>query len=137
MVVEPSVDEENPVPETFGSGGDGCLASRLEADRAEILATYEHVLTEIGSSLMRDPRAREQVLAHGGQILSDVVHSLRTGAVLVEGDRLLASDIGRTRAASGVHPRESLRAAAAFFEIVLKAGARALGTDHCWSWRSP
>ncbi len=129
MVVDPSVNEENPVPEIFGSGGDARLASRLEADRAEILATYEHVLTEVGSSLLRDPQAREQVLAHGGQILSDVVHSLRAGTVSVAGDRLLAWDIGRTRAAGGVHPHESLRAAAAFFEIVLKAGARELGTD--------
>jgi signal transduction histidine kinase len=124
-----SVIEENPVPEILGSGGAAPLASRLEAGRAEILASYEHVLTEVGSLLLRDPQSREQVLAHGGQILSDVVHSLRTGAISVGGDRLLAWDIGRTRAAEGVHPRESLQAAAAFFEIVLKAGARELGTD--------
>lgn len=117
------------MPEIFGSGGDAPLASRLEAGRAEILATYEDVLTEVGSSLLRDPRAREQVLAHGGQILSDVVDSLRTGTVSVGGNRLLAWDIGKTRAAGGVHPHESLRAAAAFFEIVLKAGARERGTD--------
>jgi signal transduction histidine kinase len=117
------------VSEIIGPDGDGPLASRLEADRAEILARYEHVLTEGGSSLLRDPRAREQVLAHGGLILSDVVHSLRAGAVSVEGDRLLAWDIGKTRAAGGVHPHESLRAAAAFFEIVLKAGARERGSD--------
>lgn len=106
------------------------LIAFVEADRAEILASYVRRLEGTDSPLVRDLAAREQVIEQAGQILSDVVESLRAGRVQVDdGYRHLSHDIGETRAARRVHPHESLRAAVVLFEVVLTTVTRHLEPD--------
>jgi len=106
------------------------FAASIEADRAEILAAYARGLDETSSPIVADPVSRGQVIAHADQILTDVVESVRSGAARLEDQNgLLASDIGETRAAGGVHPRESLRAAEMLFEVALTTLRRHAGTD--------
>ncbi|MCA2186675.1 sensor histidine kinase [Nonomuraea cavernae] len=95
-------------------------AERLEARRAQIMETYQRELELKGSLLVRDPHARGQLLRHAELILGDVINSLRAGSVQVdEGYRLLALDIGSSRASRGVQPSESLTAASALFEAIV------------------
>jgi signal transduction histidine kinase len=105
------------------------FAASIEADRAEILAEYVRKLDEIGSPVVRDPVSREQVTGHADQILDDVIASVRAGGVRLEDRHLLAWDIGEARAASGVHPRESLRAAEVLFDVTVAVLRRHLSAD--------
>jgi signal transduction histidine kinase len=101
------------------------IAARLEEDRREILAAYERALENMNSLIIRDPVARSQAMTHAGQILSDVVRSLRVGRPDADaGSGNLSRHIGETRAAQETHPRESLRAAVALFEVILTAAGR-------------
>jgi signal transduction histidine kinase len=94
----------------------------MEQRRAPILARYERILEDLGSPLVRDAATRRQVMAQGNRIITDVAESLRIGRVHVDANyRLQALDIGTARAASGVHPRESLRAASVLFEAAIEA----------------
>jgi signal transduction histidine kinase len=105
------------------------FATSIEASRAEILASYARRLDEMGSFIVRDPASREQVVAHADQILTDVVASVRAGGIRLEDEHLLAWDIGEARAASGVHPRESLRAAEVLFEVTINTLSRHAGRN--------
>ena len=106
------------------------LIAFVEADRTEILASYVRRLERTDSPLVRDLASREQVIEQAGQILSDVVGSLRAGRVQVDDAyRRLSHDIGETRAARRVHPHESLRAAVVLFEVVLTTVIRHLEPD--------
>ncbi|MEY9862678.1 signal transduction histidine kinase [Catenulispora sp. GAS73] len=104
----------------------GEVAARLiESAREQILSTYAERLASLGNSVAGDAHALEQSLANAGQIISDVVSSLRRGRVHVADDyRLIARGIGVTRARDGVHPKESLEAASAFFQTALSAMAQ-------------
>jgi signal transduction histidine kinase len=93
------------------------LASRVDADRTEILDAYLRGLEAVGSAIASDPVGREQALAHGEEILADLVASLSSGSISVA-DGHLARQIGETRASRGLHPQESLRAAIVFYEVV-------------------
>jgi signal transduction histidine kinase len=106
------------------------ITASVDADRSEILAAYQRNLETTGSPIVLDPVARRQAMVQADQIITDVVHSLREGRVhLDEGYRLLAWDIGATRAATGMHPRESLKAAAIFFEAATTSLARHISSD--------
>lgn len=106
------------------------IARSIKESRAGILASYIRRLEETGSPLVRDPVAREQVIAHANQILSDVVTSMRDRKPRSQNLYLLAWDIGEARAASGIHPRESLRAAEVLFEVTVAAlSARFCGSE--------
>jgi len=114
----------------LGSGSSRyAFAECIEADRAEILAEYVRNLDETDSPVVRDPASREQVTGHADQILTDVIASVRAGGIGLEDLHLLASDIGEARAASGVHPRESLRAAEVLFDVTVTMLRRHLSTD--------
>jgi hypothetical protein len=91
----------------------------MEADRVEIMATYERVLVESGGPIASDPVARQQHMANAERILSDLIDSLRAGAVRVdEGYKLKIRESAATRAAHDVQPRESLRTGVALFDVV-------------------
>lgn len=112
-------------PSQQGSGSSRyAFATSIEASRAEILVSYAHKLAEIGSPIVHDAASRDQVIAHADQILSDVIASVRAGGVRLEDEHLLAWDIGESRASSGVHPRESLRAAEVLFEVTMTTLSR-------------
>ncbi|WP_280669111.1 sensor histidine kinase [Kitasatospora sp. MAP12-44] len=79
-------------------------------------------LKAAGSLLIQDPHSLMQAMANAEQILSDMVNALHAGRVQVnEKYKLIAWDIGATRATAGVHPQESLEAASIFFRTALAA----------------
>ncbi|MDH2429626.1 sensor histidine kinase [Sphaerisporangium sp. TRM90804] len=84
----------------------------------------------MSSIIAGDPVAARQVLVHADQILTDVIESLRSGEVrLDDSHKRMSYESGVTRAASGMHPRESLRTAAGFFSAVVNAVRRDLERD--------
>ncbi|MEV7805239.1 histidine kinase [Microbispora sp. NPDC088329] len=92
----------------------------LEAHRAEILEAYAQSLAALDSPISRDPVALRQTLANAEQILDDVAETLRAGSIRVgDSHKLIAWEVGATRAATGVHPDESLRAASVWFQTVV------------------
>ncbi len=91
-------------------------AALIEECRADILAKYEQDLEVVGSVLVQDEQAKAQVMANANQILTDIAAALDNGLPHSdESFRFLSWDIGLTRAATGVHPKESLLAASVFF----------------------
>jgi signal transduction histidine kinase len=105
------------------------FAAGIEADRAEIISTYIRRLDERGSLVVRGPESREQVIAHADEILSGVIASVRADGVRLADEHLLAWDLGETRAASGIHPRELLRAAEVLFDVTVTTLSRRARTD--------
>jgi signal transduction histidine kinase len=97
------------------------LAEFLETHCGQILGEYERALRERGSRLVSDSASREQCLKHAGQILADVIASLRSCRVVIAEGEALAGEIGLSRAAGDVHPVESLQAATELFRIVIFA----------------
>jgi signal transduction histidine kinase len=99
----------------------------LESRRARILRAYERRLEERHSRVVADPLVRRQVRAHASEILDAVLESLRSGRHRPGGvARVLAKDIGAARAAQGVHPAESVRAAESLFQVLMSAVAGCL-----------
>lgn len=108
-------------------------ADRMEANREQILEAYEQRLLSTDSLLARDTLALQQTLTNASHIISDVVASIRVGAVHVdENYHLIAWEIGVTRAADGVHPKESLQAASAFFQTALELMAKLIDPGPGW-----
>lgn len=106
------------------------LADLVETDRAEILAAYEKSLEAASNPIVADPLSRRQVIANAGEILTDVVESVRAGRVRVDGRyKLLSWTIGETRADSALNPSDSLRAAVTLFETVVNALSRHVGSE--------
>lgn len=101
------------------------MALVLEMRRAEIVAAYHDHLQRIDSSLLDEPRTLGQVTAHAVEALEEVIDTLR-GETRPAHRSALARTIGVSRAASGVHPAESLQAAAAAFEVFMAAVAESL-----------
>ncbi|MFI5528217.1 sensor histidine kinase [Kitasatospora sp. NPDC051853] len=104
------------------------LAEELEARRPEILRSYADNLRAAGSLISRDPHSLDQAIANAEQILKDVTNALRANRVQVnEKYKLIAWDIGATRATDGIHPQESLEAASIFFRTALAAVTELVG----------
>ncbi|MEU1288831.1 sensor histidine kinase [Kitasatospora sp. NPDC005856] len=96
------------------------VADLIEQRTPEILAAYETELRAAGNVIAQHPVSLSQALANATQIIADVVNSLRVGQVEVDQRyKLLAWDIGATRAANGVHPRESVQASSVLFHAAL------------------
>ena len=108
-------------------------AQLIESAREQILATYAERLNSLGNIVARDAYSLQQSLTNAGQIISDVVSSLRRGRIHVDDDyRRIARGIGVTRASDGVHPKESLEAASAFFQTALAAMAQLIEPGPEW-----
>lgn len=124
---------EEPVADGFVGGSASAreaFAALIDADRGEILAAYVRGLEEIDSPIVREETAREQVVADGARVLADVTSSLRAGRVNVNERRKgIAWDIGGTNTGRGLHTRESLRAAAVFFQVTVTFVTRHLVAD--------
>src|SRR3982751_292356 len=95
------------------------LADLLRDALADILDDYEHELRVLDSPLMKDECSRSQCLAHARLIIEDTAEEIRN-SMPVSGHHGLARDIGATRAASGVHPSESLRGSAILFACAIR-----------------
>lgn len=106
------------------------LAQSLEGERAAMLLAYERELHEAGNPIVRERESRAQALAQADATLTDLIRSLRNRQVTMETERsLLTRDIGESRAASRLDPRDSLRAAGTLFEIILAQVERRVATE--------
>ncbi|MEV4170466.1 histidine kinase [Nonomuraea sp. NPDC049709] len=108
------------------------LADFLDAERSALLAAYVAGLESMSSPLIGDPESRPQLLAHADLTITDVMRSLRLGHPTIdEGYKLLAWDIGKTRAESRLHPRASLQAATCLADVTMNAAADYLSEHAC------
>ena len=105
------------------------LADLLREALADILDDYEHELRVLDSPLMKDEGSRSQCLAHARLIIEDTAEEIRN-SMPVSGHHGLARDIGATRAASGVHPSESLRGSAILFASTMRRLVSQLHGEH-------
>ncbi|WP_214103855.1 sensor histidine kinase [Acrocarpospora catenulata] len=93
----------------------------IDHHRAEILNAYARALEQSDNPLSRDRTALAQALANAGQILDDMGEALHGGELRLDRHHSrLAHEIGATRAETGVHPEQSLRAASAWFQAVVR-----------------
>lgn len=98
-----------------------------EPARTAMLDAYAQALEEAANPLSQDPAAVEQALANAAQILDDVAHAVSTGHTDPDDSyRLLAWEIGASRAQAGAHPEHSLAAASVWFGTVVKSLAEQL-----------
>ncbi|GAT70683.1 sensor histidine kinase [Planomonospora sp. ID91781] len=98
-----------------------------EAVHAEVVASYRSLLSSAGSVVLSDETVVEQLVRQAGLVVDDVL-ARRSGAPPEE-DALslpLSMEIGATRAQQGVHPTQSLLAAALMFEAAFPVLARRL-----------
>lgn len=101
-----------------GSPPEQQLADRLRASTDEVVRYYEQSLAAFHSPLLATELARGQALAHARQIVENSAQFIDGTA---EGPAFdLAREIGVERAATGVHPGESLRASYVLFESVMQ-----------------
>ncbi|GGL14277.1 two-component sensor histidine kinase [Planomonospora parontospora subsp. antibiotica] len=108
------------------SDGDGPGFDR-EAVHAEVVASYRSLLSSAGSVVLSDETVVEQLVRQAGLVVDDVL--ARCSGVPPEEDALslpLSMEIGATRAQQGVHPTQSLLAAALMFEAAFPVLARRL-----------
>ncbi|TDC72039.1 hypothetical protein E1200_00285 [Actinomadura sp. GC306] len=118
-------------------------ASRLETDRAEIVAAYERVLDDLGGPVAADKAARGELVANAERVLADVIGSLRAGTVQVgEGSKARVPEprVPEPRAPEPAVPEpaappaavssapapEPVRTGAVFFDIVQRELVRRL-----------
>jgi signal transduction histidine kinase len=106
------------------------FAALIERDRPRILADFFRRLDAVGSPIARDPVARQQTLAQADQTLADVIASVRVGRVRVdENYKLLAWEIGETRATNALPTRESWQVAVMFVETVVNTVIRHVNAE--------
>jgi signal transduction histidine kinase len=124
---------ERPSSRPAHAGPDA--ASRLEADRAEIMTAYERVLDELGGPVAADKEARGRFMANAERVLTDVIGSLRAGAVQVgqaPAPRVPEPRVpepAAMRAAPEARSHESVRTGAAFFDVVQRELVRRLDPE--------
>jgi len=96
------------------------LATAVQWRIPLVLDRYREKLERVGSPLVTDPVARGQALKQARQIVQEVVGYLRGLRPIFDERRMQFSrEVGVSRAASNIHPAESLRAAALLFETIL------------------
>ncbi|QIN77660.1 sensor histidine kinase [Rubrobacter marinus] len=104
-------------------------ADILEGRSDEVIEAYEGRLTAMGSPLVAEPEASEQLKVQARFVLREVVASLRgQGAPpgAPGGEDGLSETIGVSRASANVHAIHSLRAVVAFSEAALAVVVRNL-----------
>ncbi len=104
-----------------------------EPARQQILDEFERRLRSVRSPIVTNPEAITELRVQIDSMLDEVVDASRldesdmsdeTGSAVV-----LAVQIGTSRAAQGIHPTESLRAADALFEVALPVLTRECVTE--------
>jgi signal transduction histidine kinase len=101
----------------------------------EILDRYAHRLGAEGNALIRDPQSFDEVLRQARLIIGDTLARIGGQVGAAEpapvGSEFLSVEIGTIRAKTGVHPIESLRAAALLYEVALPVllSRRGMGAD--------
>lgn len=87
--------------------------------RRAALESFRRHLEEMHSPLTTDPEAIDQLLRQADSVLDDVAAAECGAGVTGQRAVRLSAEIGVSRAGHGVHPVESLRAAAVMFEVLL------------------
>ncbi|MFL6137204.1 MAG: sensor histidine kinase [Frankiaceae bacterium] len=95
------------------------LARLVEAHADTIVDRYVSRLRGIGSKLANDDETLGQIADQARLIVKDVVASLSAGDLASADAMDLSWRVGASRAAAGVHPAESLRAAVELFDTVI------------------
>ncbi|MFC4061524.1 sensor histidine kinase [Planomonospora corallina] len=114
-----------------GQTGEGTTGADDEIDRealrAEVVASYRARLRSAGSVVLGEEAVAEQLVRQAGLVVDDVLS--RCGEIPPEDDTVslpLSMELGATRAEQGVHPTQSLLAAALMFEAAFPVLARRL-----------
>jgi signal transduction histidine kinase len=101
------------------------------AVRHDALESFRRSLVALRSPLIASSETAEQLLRQADSVLDDVAAAV-AGADVVPGEQqaaaVLSTEIGVSRADHGVHPVESLRAAALMFEVLLPVVYTALAS---------
>ena len=106
------------------------FAELLQSDTAAILASYAESLEALNSPLIRDPQSQQQTMANAAEAIADIGARLRSRAARVNDQYKVTSwTIGVTRAENQQNPADSLRAAAAFFDVTVNSLARFVRDD--------
>ena len=100
------------------------LASLIETDRPEILASYGRRLAGPG---LQDSVARNRMVDICAQILADTVRSVRAGHIGI--DRSSAREGGQALAWAEIHPRDILQAAETLFSVVVSSIMRSVAAE--------
>jgi signal transduction histidine kinase len=88
------------------------FAALIEADRVAILESYARSLDAWPDPVVAEPRARDQVMTSGAEILAEIVARGR------DGDGQPRPAAGAVPAESRLGPADLVRAAGAFFNVV-------------------
>lgn len=94
-------------------------AEILAAREERIVAAFEARLREQGSPLLESSRMSAELEAQAGAIIREVAGVLGEDAAASADEDGLSRSIGELRAEAGVHPSDSLRAAAELSEAIL------------------
>jgi signal transduction histidine kinase len=106
------------------------FAALISAERSAILASYAESLEAMHSPVVAEPRARDQAMTNGAEIIAEVVASVQGGDARTGGRYPMpAWMIGQEKAGSQPRPPDMLRAAAAFFDVTVEFLARCV-EDH-------
>jgi signal transduction histidine kinase len=125
-----AVTEDLQYPRRQAGEAEERFAGLINAECATILGAYAKSLEALGSPAVADPRAREQAMLDGSDILADIAACVRGSDIRTDDhDEMLARMIRVTRADGRLSPAELLRAAAAFFEATVSSLASHVGTD--------
>lgn len=102
------------------------LCHLLTSSAPEILRRFEATLASVDSPLLANEVTRTQVLAHAQDIVDKTAQEI-AGRRVPDMRFSLPQEIGASRANSGTHPNESLRAADLLFGVVISHVAERLG----------
>lgn len=106
------------------------FAALIRAERTAILASYAKSLEASNSPVVAEPGARDQAMTNAAEIIAEVAASVQGGEIRTDGrSDMLPWMIGAAGTESQLSPADLLRAAAAFFDIVVTSLARHVRDD--------
>lgn len=128
---KPTAGIVNGTERANGATGRHRLAALIESDRLEIVGAYKQSLETSGSTVLDDPVSLSQAIMHGSQIVTDVVESVRGGAVLIDAHHKLSPwMLGENRTAKVMSTQDSLRADLTLFDAVVTSVTGHVGNAH-------
>jgi signal transduction histidine kinase len=95
------------------------IASHLAERRGRILQEYRRALRDSDNVLARDENSLRQCVEQADRIIGSTIDQL-LGVLVEQPDISLSQQIGVARAAGGIHPSESLRAASLLFSVTCR-----------------
>lgn len=106
------------------------FAAQIRADRGAILTSYAKTLEALHSPVVAEPRARDQAMTNGSEVIADVAASVQGGNVRIHDRRTtLTWMIEEARAESQMSPSDLLRAVTVFFDVTVNSFADRVKDD--------